>query len=675
MPEQIEQAWRRLAEGDPGSAEALFQEHLRREEHRAEALEGLGYCKLARGQARQAEEHALEALHAEPTPQRRLLLGEALGQRGKRREAQHVLEDVCDALPPDQQAYGRALLGEQMIRRGQWEAGTEAFLAALKMDARTPGPRGDAYTQLKRVLGDLVDALSAGKVPEKEALRFVNQLDYRAPQHDAQMESFFSEVRRAITSREPLSGTGRNDGFTFPPHVRSAAGSASARPDLTGPPAQRAVDERADRPPSAPPSTEETSDEERIDANKKDLQKVIERERSENAGLLSEIEEMGPPEWPSKAGYDSLDTVEAVSLDRGSIIGGSNNIDTRDFRLTSGDLLTQIFLERCLRNLLATTQRGKSRGFLLRPESIPMMELNCRDGLFEAMRPLSSIHEDRPGYDDYHQLAFGTFIGECLVETHDGTWAYETDPYQVRLRIGEERFDPMGLARRWMEAEDKDQVHLEALIRRAERAGEASSQMTVAKDYIDPTRELTTESLPATLAERWVEYRVQLEEVSFAEIAETIEVLDNRDEVIVFRLGAQWVPSFACGPDHAGIFPDGTVGMAYLRRSGEFAPLASRKGMTRHLEVTGDELGQEEARRIVSDLVQLHRPRWEFAVDEDRARSLQRESADDFQAPRLEADTDQTRLLVEAASPTGKVTYEITHNPGEVLPWKVECRQ
>lgn len=673
MPEPIEQGWRQLVGGDQEAAEAIFRAHTDHPDRAAEAFEGLGYRELRRSNAREAEVYARESLELEPTPQRRLLLAMALGDRGKRRAAQAELEEILPALSGDEQPHARALLGEQKIRRGRWQEGTEDFVEALDAEANLDEPHTEAFSHLRVVLSDLTEALVAGHVPDKEAMRFINQLDYRAPKSHAEIETFLGRARRAVTSREALSTRGAGAWPILPPHVGRAARRTpqrSARPSRSsnGQARGRSQPKASSRETDA----SDGSSEGRIDANKKDLQKVIEHERSQNAGLLSDIEELNPPRWPSEAGYDSLDTVEPVSLDRGSVFDGASDIDTRDFRLTSGDLLTQIFLERCLRNLLAATQRGKTSGFVLRPESIPKMELNCRDGLFDEMRPLSDIYEDRPGFEHYHQLALATFLGECLVKTYDGTWAYETDPYDTRLRIGEARFDPFGLVRRWMDADDKDDVSLEQLSREAARASRESTQMTVSQEYIDPTSELTTDSLAATLAELWVEYRVRLEEVSFAEIAATIEVIENEDEAIIFAIGAQWVPAFACGPDHAGVSPEGRVGMAYLRGNGQFAPLASRKALARYLEATSAQLDQEAAQRAVEVLATCHRPRWEFAVDDEATRTLVEETGHDFAPPHIEQDSGRTTLSVEAATPDGPRTYRIVQDPDAIVSWHVD---
>ena len=686
-----------LSEGDFATAEMIFEKHLQQQNNSVEALRGLARVALHRGDIDRAERLTQRALSIDKTADVQLLMGEILGKQGKRREAERYLKHAMEYHSSD--PYGRALLAEQMIRQGRWEDGTNEYIDAVSDD-----PHGDAFRQLQRVLIDLVDAFVAGRLPENEAMKFVNRLDYSVPKSGPEMQSFFAEVRRALTSRQRLARNDRAAEHTsLPSQVRKAASNASGsggtqRPQRSGPPGggQPSAPPRSSQPPQrqqraqrassqpSPSPEQQTSAADRssdgtpggVEANQKDLAAVIQHERSLNRDLLSGIADMSPPKWPSKAGYDSIDTVRPVLENPGSVLDGAAGIDTRDFRLTSGDLLTEIFLERCLRNLIVASQKGKPTSLVMRPESIPQMELNCRDGLLSEVRPLSTLYEDRPGFEDYRQLALGMFLGECLVQTYDGTWTFQTPPKDSYLEIGTVILQPFEVASRWVNAQDKDDVRLEVLARQAREASQKSTSLTIVQDYIDPTRELEGAALASKLAELWASYLFALSDSTFSDVDERIEPVEVGPDAILFKLGAEWAPEFAQGPQQASRLDDDTVGMIYLRGNGEFAPLASRKSLERYLEATADELDQETGAQVIDLIDRYHRPQWYVARSSEQAQALRKRfSSQRIDAPEAELSGGTASLVVWGAGADGERRWTITYDANALSVWTVEVER
>ncbi len=700
MAQPINQGWQQLTQGNFVAAEHIFEQYG----GSREALDGLSRVALYQGDVRRAETLARESLSQKQTPSVQMLMGEILSAQGKRQQAENFLSQAARDMSTD--AYARSLLGEQRVRQGRWDEGTRDFIDALGDD-----PERDAYRHTQTVITDLIDAYVAGRIPEKAAMKFVNRIDYSVPKSSPDMQTFFAEARRAINARQSLASGSHPPHAMLPQYIRQAAGrsrgsySSQAAPGGTSsaggaqpgqaPPArssatqssgpqssaQQATPSRSPSRTSSPPPSSGASraangtgsaNEAGIDANQKDLKEVIKRERSRNADLVAHLEQMGPPQWPSDAGYDSIDTVPRVSNERGSVLEGSPRIDTRDFYITSGDILTEIFLERCLRRLMTATEKDKGGNWVMQPESIAQMELNCRDGLLDQMPPVTRIFDDRAGFDKVQEVALATFVGECLVHTYDATWRFNSPPSETYLELGDARLEPFAVVSRWMDAEDKDDVHLEVLARQAEQASHKSTSLTLAYHYIDPTKELLEEALAAKLGELWSEYWVMLGDVPFAEIAATITPVSVEDAAIIFTIGEDWVPDFGRGPQSAAVRDDGTVGIVYLRDTGGFAPLASRKAVERYLDATFDSLDQEAARRAVEVLDRFHRPQWRV-VDTDRlAQALSENTSQTFSSPSLRRGRSKTVLDIEGSSPQGRISWEISFEADALIRWRVE---
>lgn len=686
MQQSITHAWHELSEGNYAAAERIFQQFVDQDTDTDEALRGLARVALHRGDLQRAESLARQAMSMDANADVQLLLGEILGAQGKRREAEQCLTHAVSYHTSD--AYARALLGEQIVRQGRWEEGTNQFIQALSDDQN-----GDGFRHLQKVLADLVEACSVGRVPQNEAMKFVNRLDYSVPKSGPEMQSFFGEARRALNNGQPLARRDYAPEKTMPDSVRQRAGGRggpqsaappSSRPAPSSAPPQRRAQpsgsssppQRASSPPARQTATADSSSSTgaAIDPNRKDLQALIQHERSLNRKLLDDVARMDPPAWPSEAS-NNIDNVPPISLDRGSVLGDASGIDTRDFRVTTGDLLAEIFLERCLRNLLVATQQHKSTTIPLRPESIVQMELNCRDGLLDKMRPLSPLYTERPGYEDFRQLALGMFIGECLATAYDGTWTYQTPASESYLEIGTMLLEPFEVVARWMGAADKDDVSLQYLARQARRASRKSTSLTITQDYIDPTRELTGAALESKLAALWASYRFSLSDTAFSQFAESLEVVSAGPATVIFKIGSKWVPNFARGPQDAAILDDDKVALAYLRATGEFVALASRKGLARYLEASHTKLDQDAARAAIELLKNYHRPGWWVAASEKQASNLSQKVGRSVDSPQLRTSRGQSTLVIEGVSSQGPVRWQLEFDADALLPWTLDVTQ
>lgn len=247
MPQSITHAWHELSQGNYAQAERIFQQYINEGNDAAEALRGMGRVALHRGDVKRAEALARQSMSLDANGDVQLLIGEILGAQGKRREAERFLSNAVEYNTSD--AYARALLAEQIIRQGRWEEGTNQFIRALSDD-----DDGDGFRCLQGVLCDLVDAFHAGRIPETEAMKFVNRLDYSVPKTGPEMQAFFGEARRSIASGTPLQRRNHPPHTTLPQSVRRAAqhaGSGASTPvaSAAAPPvhARRPRRRRADR--------------------------------------------------------------------------------------------------------------------------------------------------------------------------------------------------------------------------------------------------------------------------------------------------------------------------------------------------------------------------------------------------------------------------------------------
>jgi hypothetical protein len=135
------------------------------------------------------------------------------------------------------------------------------------------------------------------------------------------------------------------------------------------------------------------------------------------------------------------------------------------------------------------------------------------------------------------------------------------------------------------------------------------------------------------------------------------------------------VPEFARGPQGAGIGYDDTVGMAYLRQSGQFLPLASRKGLARLLEICFDKLDKHSARRAIELLTDFHCPNWWVAANDPKAAKLSQKVGTQVNSPRFERQHSAKTLVISGVSSQELVQWRLTHDPHQVVPWQLDLQR
>lgn len=688
MQRSIAEGWDEFERGHDGEARHIFEELVKDGRHSAQALLGLARLDYRNGSLDRAERRVQEGIAVRSTPELEILAAQLLGERGKRTQAESALRGIVSSNPEN--ALARAIYAEQILRQGRWEDGTNQFIAALSND-----PDGYAFQHFRKVTADLVDALIAGRMPEKTAMQFINRVAYSIPTPDQEMNYFFGEARRAVTGRQALER--QNSRKPAPQNVRSRLSRPDLSPQARAEPARRprpsqpahsgaptteySGSSRSSRtkPPRqnpSPPQPNPANPGSNVDANIKNVRALIQKEKELNRDLLSGIPAPDPLQWPSQTGYATIDTVPAVLLNRDSLLGHSSQIDTFDFRVTTGSLASEIFLERCLRNLLVATQENKAVTLVARPDSVWQMEMNCRDGLLDKVLPPSELYAELEGYDNYAAYSLAMFLGHSLATTHDATWSYGTPASKSYLELGETTLKPFDLVARWIADDDKESVNLDLLSRLARQATKSSTSMSIRRDYIDPTRGVHSDSLPATLANLWTPYLFSLSDAAFSEITESIVVEDIADEAIVFTLSRQWAPDFAAGPSDAGIRDGDRIALAYLRESGEFIAMATRKGFAAYMEATSTGLNEESARRALNILATAHCPSWHVATNKASAQHLSQRASVEVSAPQLHSRRGQKTLEIHGLSPRGARQWRLIYNAGTnvLIPWEFNLR-
>src|SRR5690606_27025918 len=95
------------------------------------ALSGLTRVFILTSNLESAQHIAELATQQAPGAEAEALLGEVLGLRGNRAQAErHLLAAVQQQ--PSVAVYG-VLLGEQQVRQGRWQDGTDSILRALQL--------------------------------------------------------------------------------------------------------------------------------------------------------------------------------------------------------------------------------------------------------------------------------------------------------------------------------------------------------------------------------------------------------------------------------------------------------------------------------------------------------------------------------------------------------------
>jgi hypothetical protein len=407
-------------------------------------------------------------------------------------------------------------------------------------------------------------------------------------------------------------------------------------------------------------------------ATQQRMLEALKQERALNEDLQRGVPEAVPPDWPSLT-EQAIDDIAPIGFSTRNILGNESGIRTQDFRLTGGDIVVEIVLERCLYNLIAATLATKPTTIAFTPGEIGRMELNCRDGLFDHMPPLEALYREEVSVENQRLLALGEFVGDCLVRTFGAVWQYAHPPQRSTLFLGNEALDPFGQVAKWMA--DPEQTHFEELIFRARQALLKSSAMPNHIDVIDPTPGLEGSALTTMLAELWTAYRFSLAETAYTELASTIEVVHQTAQTVLFTIDKSWVPAFGLGREQSAVNREDKVSMAYVRGSGQFLLLGSPKHFGKFAGLSVGALNQQTQASLIA-LVQNHFcPRWQVISTPTLAQQArQRLNSQEIAEPTLRGSGHGQILDLWAVAGRRAVRMTLQHTPEQPTPWQFTVR-
>lgn len=702
---QTHAGWRAYHQGDYRKALELFDAA----DDWPNALAGLALSILALGQGSDAlllvEQNARERRDTEVN----VLLADLTGRTGDRAGAERILNKIIEAAPDH--ALARSLLAEQCIRQGRWDHGTETFIDALA----SADPRASLH--LKRVILDLIDAVAARRIPQAEAMRFINRVDYSIPNKDPSFNQFFGSARRAVNAQQRIDDIARTEPWSYSegsarviaPSVASPASArppaVSARPAPGNAPAPAAADSSPPRAPKisqrpapaqrspapeAPRASGARARERRAEAKlrrqaiadeRSDLMdsglttmsRALRQERDANETLQQDVPEARPPAWPSEV-QEPIDTIKPISSMAGSAVYGRNHtIRTGTFKLTSGDIRVEITLERCMHNMLASIQSIGDVTVHFNLQALRQLELNLLDDIFASMPELSALYRDETAVDDQRSLALGKFLGDCIAQAFGGVWDYSQPPRSSTMSVGQQQLDPMGVAYKIIEADHFDAIGFEQLIRQAEVGSNTSTAIIARHFFVDPTPGLEGEALHMMLAELWVAYRYVLGAILINDVANTLKAHSIHDDFIVFTMDRQFVPEAFVAQAGPGAFSnEERAALAYVRHTGEFLLLGSARHFGRFLEITGFQLSESSLSSLLPWLQRLFRPGWRLVESEEIARrAVERTGMNAIREPRINRLGQKTVLHLNFLDRTAAHRLSLSHDPDALAPYEV----
>lgn len=717
--------WRLYHQGRYEDALHLFAAH-----QNLEATAGTALSLLAQGRGTEALAQLERASRNQRNPLFSALRADLIGRNGDRQEAEQLLDQALRQHPSN--GFFFALRGEQRIRQGNWDAGTQDFINAMEH-------RNDlTFPQFQRVIADMVDAVAARRIPASNAMRFINRVDYSSAQKPQPMNFFFAEARRALTATRRIERDGivepwslLNQGVptatapsnppvpsppstpvpphspgsrpTEPPSARSPAQERRQRQEERRQRSQQSQEQRrsqeqrnqtiqqtlAQRPAQRSPGT--TGLEAKlpnmtagpiVDVDAGDaflaavdelavrtaLKAVLREEFARNESLQDLVAAIPAQVWPSELEI-SIDNVDPIGFSSEPILRGSSKISNSNFRITGGDIRVQITLERCMQNLLAATHSLKPVNLPLVPLSIYRLELNLQDDFHKSMPTLEALYHEETQVQNEHQLAIGKFIGACIVQSYGGIWRYENPPEESAVFLGAHRLDPMALARDFLSTTSFDEVDFSTIIHEAEQAVRTSISLPTFREHIDPTPGLEKEALAMSLAELWIDYRFNLSETDIQAIAPSISVLGIRPRMILFSIDANYVPSNIIKSIGGSHTHSGKTVMAYGRRTGDFLILPSAKHFSRMLELIGLPLTRPHLDTMAM-LASFFRPGW-TVVHSDEIRHEVSAGAQ-VKLPAFRERNRETALRLSALDQNGRSrTIVINYRPDRLMPYEI----
>ncbi len=629
-------------------------------------------------------------LSRSPSATLEALLGDLLGRKGQRKQAERRLQRAVKRDP--EQGLFRSLLGEQRIRQGRWKPGTKDITEALNQD------RDRAFPHIQKVVTDMVDAVVARRIPRPDAMKFINRVDYSTADKTGAMNSFFATARRSLNSQtrmdrsslvEPwsqVSAPGEvspsatsspatasptrsapsqkppSSASTPPPQRSTSSPRSSQRPSPSSPPtAPRESSRRSSSPQKQrlrqrPNANRPSDDEPNISANQKNMTVVMQQERQKNESLQELIAPVYPPTWPSEL-EDPIDVIDAIGFSDTNLLRGSNSIETANFRITGGEIRVQITLDRCMNNLITAAQKVSPTTLPMTPASIPRIELNLIDRFHEEMDDLQDIYLRESEVENPHALAVGKFIGECIVQSYGGIWDHALPAHDTQIQLGDHRLDPIGLATKFLDTPSFDAVDLSTLIDQAREAISTSTAFPTFADHIDPTSGLEGVALQMSLAELWIAYRFQLQETQTQAVANSIKIRDTDfEEVILFSIDAQYISTSLLKGIDGSIDGQRRTRMAYVRKDGRFLVLPSNKHFIRVFRILFGELRSDNASTVANWIGALFRPGWHVLTDKSKTKKWQEKTGHaDLQAPTFEVhQSGASTLTLHGVDPRGQ---------------------
>ncbi len=574
------EAWAAYASGDFERAARLFEKSV--DEDWPSAMVGMARSFSSLGDHETAQDLAARLNDFESTPVTVAVMGEVVGALGQRKAAEEILEVAAQQAPND--ALIRVVLGEQRIRRGKWDVGASDFIAGLSANGR----RDLAVIHTQHVLADLIEALIQGKIREDDANKFINRIDYNISAKTNRMAQVFGAARRSIANRTPMqlgfetAVTQQEQAVSGPP---PRPGPPESRPPKQPPRSQASQKQPSAAPPRRPP----------MPSGNSELLKLMQRDRETNEKLQQDVVPVGLPDWPSR--LQTLDTLPSTPPSLLNITHEEIRGDHVHF--SGGNIASEIAIRRGLDLVLSRASALSSFPPEITPGGLARLELLCWDGLLDSIEDLPDEYQPPDSDVPARLLGLGAFVGSIVANRQDAAWRFEKNPKDSQVLLPDGNFNPFDLVTRWMAAQDVDEVDLVEPVRKL-------NPDVVERSWLDPTEGLTDRALVLRLAELWNAYRWD-QKGTLAEMADTIEVVAELPAAVIFAIDHGFAPPIARGPKNAAMVGK-RVMIAYLRASGDFVLMASRKHIARLLKVVYPTLTPEVSTGVVKLVCATYRP-------------------------------------------------------------------
>lgn len=617
----IDQGFNALASRRLDDAQIAFTSVLRNNELDVMALIGMARLSLLRGRTQDAETFLDRAAQRGQGPLIQITRAQLIGQQGRRAEATAILRQVLAANPQDALAF--AVLAEQRLRQGYWDEGAGFAVQAIMRDRD-----GQALAHVCEITYDMSEAVAANKIPAREALKFINKIDYGTGNETS---PFFAQARRAFSSGEVLRQQPR-PAAAEPGQERQQPSSAPAPRQMSQPAQQHArqpqpVSQPASRVQHTTTSLESQRDRQRasnarmqpnrsherglgaLRGAQPDILTSIRKERELNEELQKSLGSMYLADWPSDRDT-TIDTVAMPESSQASVTEQLASYRQLDFRVTDGSILSQIYMDRCMSlmlNLIPTQLVGT---VVLHPHELAQLELNMIDGLLDDYPEVFVGDLGELTLTDPKTTALAKFIGEAIIRAYGGTWEYHEPPSESQIHFGRATISPYETAQEWMKAQNKYDVNTNDLVEYAAELSIQANQLVASSyQHIDLLDGLRGDQLRNKLAEIFSFYRIALARVPSTTIAPDLEVLSNTDKLIVFELPAKWCPAMpASMRGRAKRMRSNKYAIGYRRVTGEFVMMGGRAGFVRCLPDIAEELDKSAIQPIVEALAQYHIP-------------------------------------------------------------------